>query len=521
MAIMSISRMQTRRGLKVDLPPQLFEGEFGWCLDTRELFVGNGPTYGGNSEILTQWSLNDQVITHTYQGNTPIPAATGLLSGRPLGAILDDMVSVKDYGAQGDGLTDDTESIQNAINDCWNTNAPGAPGQASLRAIWFPSGNYLVTDTIYIRPHVGLIGEGVGRTVILVGTNTNNMQSVFSTADSLGQTGANIGLLGAVLPNDITLQGMTVDASIYPYIDGVDLQRASIVTIDKFAVIGAWQPGQNPITSNVKVTYGIIIETLGSLYQADNISITNYVAETLGGAIYCRDVARYIVMDNFYVTTCFQGAVFEPNTIVATNGPSYIRLTNGTFKNIDSYGIYATAINNGVVSANNVFDVVGDLYSVAPIYFGNATVACSSINDQFSVTGRSPVFLGNPQANIFISPKQVSIAVNKPIALGPITLLDNSTAVSTGISYVGSLYNSIFIEYNIVRGSARRSGKLTIITDGVTVDFDDYGVDLNSEVWGTVGVTWSMAVVSGSATIYYTTTGNGNNATFSYIETKW
>ena len=115
----------------------------------------------------------------------------------------------------------------------------------------------------------------------------------------------------------------------------------------------------------------------------------------------------------------------------------------------------------------------------------------------------------------------MSIPVNEPIALGPIALVDGSNNVSTGISYNSSLYKSIFIEYNVVRGNARRSGKLTIITDGVTVDFDDYGIDLNTTMWGTVGVTWSMNVVSGAVVLYYSTTAIGTNGTFSYIETKW
>lgn len=48
-------------------------------------------------------------------------------------------VSVKDYGAVGDGVTDDTEAIQAAIND-----NPGA-------TIFMPDGVYLISDTIVIR----------------------------------------------------------------------------------------------------------------------------------------------------------------------------------------------------------------------------------------------------------------------------------------------------------------------------------------------------------------------------------
>lgn len=47
------------------------------------------------------------------------------------------MISVKDYGAKGDGISDDTEHIQLAMQ--------------SNALIFFPSGNYLVSKTIYLQ----------------------------------------------------------------------------------------------------------------------------------------------------------------------------------------------------------------------------------------------------------------------------------------------------------------------------------------------------------------------------------
>jgi hypothetical protein len=57
MAIVSISRMQVRRGLYENLP-QLASGELGWAIDQRRLFVGNGTLeegapFIGNTEVLT------------------------------------------------------------------------------------------------------------------------------------------------------------------------------------------------------------------------------------------------------------------------------------------------------------------------------------------------------------------------------------------------------------------------------------------------------------------------------------
>lgn len=54
--------------------------------------------------------------------------------------FVSDYVNVKDYGAKGDGVTDDTLAIQSAINSL--------PNQGGV--ILFPIGEYIITDTITI-----------------------------------------------------------------------------------------------------------------------------------------------------------------------------------------------------------------------------------------------------------------------------------------------------------------------------------------------------------------------------------
>ena len=64
MAILQISRIQLRRGLKEDLP-QLAGAEMGWAVDTRELYIGNttsnaSPFPGESTRILTELDLQGQ-----------------------------------------------------------------------------------------------------------------------------------------------------------------------------------------------------------------------------------------------------------------------------------------------------------------------------------------------------------------------------------------------------------------------------------------------------------------------------
>lgn len=66
---------------------------------------------------------------------------------------LKDTVSVKDFGAVGDGVADDTAAIQAAIN------AVNAKGGGTL---YFPQGRYKLTATITLKPGVSILGERKG-----------------------------------------------------------------------------------------------------------------------------------------------------------------------------------------------------------------------------------------------------------------------------------------------------------------------------------------------------------------------
>lgn len=70
--------------------------------------------------------------------------------------------SVKDFGAKGDGRTDDTEAIQAAFEAAgkvgWSEQYPGSTYFISKPVVLFPSGKYLLSDTIQVGANVQ--GEG-------------------------------------------------------------------------------------------------------------------------------------------------------------------------------------------------------------------------------------------------------------------------------------------------------------------------------------------------------------------------
>ena len=73
MAIVQVSRITNRKGLSENLP-QLAGAEFGWVIDERKLYIGNGTIAEGapaigNTEILTQYSDILAISSaYTYKG---------------------------------------------------------------------------------------------------------------------------------------------------------------------------------------------------------------------------------------------------------------------------------------------------------------------------------------------------------------------------------------------------------------------------------------------------------------------
>ena len=218
MAIVQISRIQVRRGLHDDLP-QLASGEFGWSLGptTPRLWIGNGTIeegapVEGRTEILTEYTdFLDSISAYTFKGtqsgytSQTGPSAYSSVK-RTLQQVLDEQVSVKDFGAVGDGVIDDTLAIDRAIRQIYvktyNNSLP-----AVRRVLRFPAGTYKITSNIVIPPNCTLVGEGKNNTII-----SSNV-SVFQTCDDQYQISSSIGSGGAVAPGNITIRDMSLKTS--------------------------------------------------------------------------------------------------------------------------------------------------------------------------------------------------------------------------------------------------------------------------------------------------------------------
>jgi hypothetical protein len=220
MAVVQISRIQHRRGYQQDLP-QLASAELGWSVDQRRLFIGNGTTVEGApstgvTEILTQHSnITSLIRSYSYVGpdtGYTVSTAPGLGNVvRLLQSKLDDFVNIRDFGAVGDGITDDTIAINQALTQIYSSNQTSTNPRAR-RIIYFPAGNYVVSNSVKIPPYTNLCGEGPQSSII---TQIGNTQPVVATFNSAFNSNAGP-------TNDLTVSGIGF------YIAGTGSSRSAI-----------------------------------------------------------------------------------------------------------------------------------------------------------------------------------------------------------------------------------------------------------------------------------------------------
>lgn len=524
MAIVTISRIQHRRGNYENLP-QLAAAEFGWAVDKRRLFIGNGPVSEdapeeGNTEILTEFSdVLSTARTYTFKNShTGFVPTTGPSSNDPIVRTLqnklDDFASVLDFGAKGDGATDDTDAINRALYELYCTQTFAGV----KRALYFPAGHYIISDYIKIPPHATLIGEGPFSTIIEQTGDPNDYPAVLTTADDKQQIGGSIGT-NANLPTDIMISDMGLVCAL----DGIYIQNCRRITLNRVRFVG---PESNPTSATSSVTLDVsapskAVYIAGSTSNpSEDINLLDCYFNKFNYGIWQDNASQFF--QNVVVNSGTFDEMYEGITIAINNGNAKnIAVTSSVFNNIYSHAVNVNDVSN-FTSSFNYYQEVGTQYAgggspaASVVKFGLLTDHSASLGDLFDRNDTDDLVHPRVEAS---NSNTSYIEYGDHIGIGHLsiqngevaTLTDNTTGGSTGLSMKQARYKHALISYHIVRNSDVRSGTLNISLNGTTYIIDD-----DSTETADVGVTFDVSADGTTASLLYTTTSTGNNATLRY-----
>ena len=508
MAVIQISKIQVRRGAIGDQGmPQLASGEMGWAVDTQQLFIGNGSVAEGapavgNTEILTvsstastnnlftQFLGNDiYVYNKGYPQTQPViqtGTGTNFPTVRTVQQKLDEIVNVTDFGAKGDGVTDDSAAIQRAVTSTYMTSYTDFSFRKILH---FPAGTYVVSATIYIPPNTYLQGEGIDRSLLV---NTNQTQPIIRTRhpDTVHH--------GAFLPittgttNDTTIQNIKIENLGFTYGNNVqihvgttntvallllDQTEDSIVTNCKFyGVYTNAYPTTNDITNGgtVAPTEYAGINAVGP--NTRNLIIENNIFKNLIQGYTTYQDNRYVIFNKNQFDTLYYGinsSVTGGNPVVSLTGALYNRASDNIFKNIYSHGIRVQtppiaglSTLTAFTSEGNVFSNVGNGNGTEAsqqyecISF-NSSTGCVSINDKFERFNLAQTIYSGATFKPLVTGQAISID-DKTAYRYPLTFTSNvTTSTLIRVPYLNTL-TTVVMEYQMEKSSGFRKGVFTV-----------------------------------------------------------
>ena len=509
MAVVQISRIQHRSGTSDNLP-QLARGEIGLAVDTRRVYIGNGGTGSPQTENLELLTSRSNILeiseSYTYKdAQIGFNAQTGLNAASPIIRTLqekiDDVASVRDFGAVGDGETDDTAAINRALYEIF------AREQIIRvrRMLYFPAGKYLVTGLLKIPSFAYLKGEGPDSTIIYGNDVTEN--AVVQFADSKQQVDASVGSGTGLPPQFIVIDGMTIEAGVD--IPVLHIDQAESCYINNCKIIGNSASAPTAVgNSNPAVKI-----TSTASYTTKHINFKNCTIGKHSFGVNLDHDMNSIHFDGCNFEHAFKAIKIGENvtgSAPAVTGPKSVKITSSRFNDIYKQGIHAYDGDN-IVSAYNLYN------DVANNSLGNGNAATHVIDfadgvGSFSI-GDS---FDRPDADVTTSTKRTSLN-NTNIALGQsleigsysrtynsnVSLSNNVGATSTGISFddTSGMDYAVEIDYLISRNSKFRQGTLRIVQDGTAQVLDDDFTENN----GDVGVTFDLNNNSGLTTLRYAT----------------
>lgn len=261
-----------------------------------------------------------------------------------LGTYGVDLVNVKTFGAIGDGTTDDTLAINNAINSI------------NKGVIFVPRGTYLLSGPINLKSDIVLIGEG-NATTFKVKDNININDNIIKIVNASNVTLSNFGVDGNRANQDETIYTQYA----------VFVSNTQNVTVDNLNVYNANGVGIQIYASNNCTVFNC--KSHGNRYHGYECEqCVNCVFDTSYGYNNARhgifispgEVGGTGSINNTIVNCCFNGNTqYGVAFAVDAQGISIGLSKNNVVENCQIngngyYGISIYRVDNCVINGNNI-----------------------------------------------------------------------------------------------------------------------------------------------------------------------
>lgn len=275
------------------------------------------------------------------------------------------VVDVKNFGALGDGVTDDTVAIQNALK----TLKEGG-------TLFFPNGVYVIN------------GEGDSDQA-RININVNNVNVIGNNATILNKVQRGISTF-SISSMNVKLDNLKFDGNNTSTNQIHIKNTAKNIKINNCEVCNSNQiSGETVVASGIMISCGAENITINDCYIHDIVANETKVARGIYGALY--DSNGKTNMKNITINNCVIESIYPKEDAdgiqIQTNSTDDTELviSNCRFIKCSKRGIKIQC--NGAIATNNIIELMDGMYSGISIYGNNVNVSNNKINNGDSGIG--------------------------------------------------------------------------------------------------------------------------------------
>ena len=280
--------------------------------------------------------------TTTLSGHVRSSGSHHHIIQQPVPRQSTSFVNVRSFGAVGDGVIDDTNAIQNAINTAHSTN----------QGVFFPAGTYLHANVITANG-VALVGVGGGSTllannplgsaVILTGVSPSIQNMVISSAlagsGGFSLTIPAVATLAASGTQNFVVQGVTI-------VQGAGRIGLTIVQSAVGQVSGVTFNG-----TGGTLDYGVALDQSANVSLVNNLFLNETFAMSLGGLSPFQYLSQSIAVIGNTMKNCANAGIIASDINIVDIAQNQVELGNPT-----AVGLSVIGCNSYTVSQNNTFN---------------------------------------------------------------------------------------------------------------------------------------------------------------------
>jgi hypothetical protein len=377
-----------------------------------------------------------------------VPAGTGAVT-TTVQAKLRETVSVKDFGAVGDGTTDDTAAIQAAITAVSYVTT-GYLGEATGKALYFPAGVYKISSplTVAVNAGVSFVGDDKTKSTIWQSTSDtncfnltgNNYRGMFYKIRLAGNAGQVGGVSKAI---SITPNGNQIDVQDC-WINNFGYGISGVPTSDSTFTNNTMEYVATPINITSAGCLGINISN-NSFYDCGPVALG---AASYRAMFIFSDISNLIFSNNRI--TCDTAMSPQDNGVF-----TFTNITGCDFSNNQFYGTNYLGINFN-------FDTVNKLK------FNNNSLP-SPYRQQIKMAGCSDVVISGNTMPIVQSPGTIAVNMVDITTSSAIRISNNWFGEATlNIIGISSTCATVNISNNIFDGGTQQSLYQPIQIQGTT-----------------------------------------------------